>query len=77
MGTIPQKPTAPYPGWPPPLEVLAQQLLPIGSQPQEGLIPKFGHRPFPEPEERMKHPEFWKSFVGDQVSDADWQGYPS
>lgn len=55
--------------------MLAQHLLPIGSQPQEGLIPKFGHRPFPEPEERMKHPEFWKSFVIDQVSDADWQGY--
>lgn len=57
------------------MEMLAQHLLPIESQPQEGLIPKFGHRPFPEPEERMKHPEFRKSFVGHQVSDGDWQGY--
>lgn len=61
MGTIPQKPPAPCPGWPPHLEMLAQPLLPTGSQPKVGLIPKFGHRPFPEPEERMKYPEFWNN----------------
>lgn len=71
MGTIPQKPSAPRPEWPLTLGMPAQPLLPIGSQPQQGLIPKFGGRS----EERRNHPEFWKSFVGDQVSGAGWQGY--